>query len=112
MSNATILYNIVEAPVGSVPVTRVDPDLDAVTAEWSDPSVGAGHGSHLFEGLLYKGKTPIYDAKKMAGLPVGVQLVGRKWEDEKVVEMMKVLDSALGDRGFEAGSWKSQEKTS
>ncbi|KAH8093799.1 amidase signature enzyme [Cristinia sonorae] len=109
LSCATIVYNVVESPVGSVPVTRVDPDLDVVTEEWSDPSVGSGHGSHLMEGLLYKGKTPFYDAKKMAGLPVGVQVVGKKWEDEKVVEMMKVLDRALGKRGFEPGSWKAPQ---
>jgi Asp-tRNA(Asn)/Glu-tRNA(Gln) amidotransferase A subunit family amidase len=40
----------------------------------------------------------------MKGLPVGVQLVGNKWEDEKVIAMMRVLDDALGARGFGAGS--------
>ncbi|THH27472.1 hypothetical protein EUX98_g6717 [Antrodiella citrinella] len=110
LSCATILYNVVESPVGTVPVTRVDPDFDAVTTEWTDPSLGSGHGSHLLEGLLYNGKSPFYDAKKMAGLPVGVQVVGKKWEDEKVVEMMKVLDVALGPkRGFTPGSWKSSK---
>jgi len=108
LSCATILYNIVESPVGTVPVTRVDPELDAVTSEWTDPTQGSGHGSHLIESLLYKGKTPFYDSKKMAGLPIGVQVVGKKWEDEKVVEMMKVLDVALGPkRGFAPGSWTS-----
>ena len=109
LSCATILYNVVESPVGTVPVTRVDPELDGITSEWSDPSVGTGHGSHLLESFLYKGKTPFYDAKKMAGLPVGVQVVGKKWEDEKVIEMMKVLDHALGKRGFEPGTWQSSK---
>lgn len=108
LSCATILYNVVESPVGTVPVTRVDPELDTVTSEWTDPTQGSGHGSHLIESLLYKGKTPFYDSKKMAGLPIGVQVVGKKWEDEKVVEMMKVLDVALGSkRGFAPGSWTS-----
>ena len=26
--------------------------------------------------------------------------LGTKWEDEKVIEMMKVVDDALGERGF------------
>ncbi|TCD61777.1 hypothetical protein EIP91_007955 [Steccherinum ochraceum] len=112
LSCATILYNVVESPVGTVPVTRVDSERDAVTAEWSDPSVGSGHGSHLLEGLLYKGDRAFYNAKKMVGLPVGVQVVGKKWEDEKVVEMMKVLDAALGKRGFEPGSFKASSKAS
>ncbi|KAJ7695016.1 amidase [Mycena olivaceomarginata] len=40
------------------------------------------------------------------GMPVGIQVVGRKWEDEKVLAMMQTIDSALGkDRGFGAGSF-------
>jgi hypothetical protein len=31
------------------------------------------------------------------------QLVGRTWEDEKVLAMMGVLDDALGERGFGPG---------
>lgn len=41
--------------------------------------------------------TGIYDVEKMKGLPVGVQVVGRKWEEEKVVGMMRVVDRALGN---------------
>ena len=37
----------------------------------------------------------MYNADAMEGLPVGIQLIGRKWEDEKVIEMMKVVDGAL-----------------
>ncbi|KAF9644483.1 hypothetical protein BDM02DRAFT_3121832 [Thelephora ganbajun] len=29
-----------------------------------------------------------------------MQLVGERWEGEKVVEMMRVVDAALGERGF------------
>lgn len=53
-------------------------------------------------GLL--GKGPIYDVEKMHGLPVGVQVVGKVWEDEKVVKMMRVVDDALGERGFGRGN--------
>lgn len=46
--------------------------------------------------------------EKMAGLPVGIQIVGKKWEEEKVLGMMRVVDRALGNnnnsRGFGAGS--------
>lgn len=53
------------------------------------------HGSRMIEERLYNGDHPIYDAKAMAGLPIGVQIVGRCFEDEKVVEMMKIVDNAL-----------------
>ncbi|KAL4242371.1 Amidase signature (AS) superfamily protein [Abortiporus biennis] len=95
IANSTILYNIVDSPVGVIPVTRVNPSLDNLTPEWTNHSIGSGHGSSLFEGLLYKGEKAIYDAKKMEGLPVGIQIVGRRWEEEKVIGMMKVVEEAL-----------------
>ncbi|KAI0675519.1 amidase signature enzyme [Trametes maxima] len=125
-----LLYNVVESPVGTVPVTRVRAS-DVPTAEWTDPRVGRGHGSPFLERLLY-GKPPraaaaagsdkdrkdkersggggFYDAEKMAGLPVGVQVVGRRWEDEKVIEMMRVVDGALGARDLGPGTWTAQGK--
>ncbi|KAI0367051.1 amidase signature enzyme [Pilatotrama ljubarskyi] len=109
-----LLYNVVESPVGTVPVTRVRPSTDVPTAEWTDQRVGRGHGSPFVERLLYgKGggdRSGFYDAEKMAGLPVGVQIVGRRWEDEKVIRMMRVVDEALGPRDFGPGSWKVQGK--
>lgn len=59
----------------------------------------------MLENRLY-GKWGAYDAVKMSGLPVGIQLVGRKWQEEKVIEMMKVVDDALGkSRGFGPSAW-------
>lgn len=37
----------------------------------------------------------MYDAQKMHGLPVGVQIAGRRLEEEKVLEGMKVVESCL-----------------
>jgi len=47
----------------------------------------------------------IYDAKEMEGLPVGIQLVGGWGEEEKVIEGMKIVDQALGERGFGPGKF-------
>lgn len=105
LSAATIPFNVVDSPAGSIPVTRVNPTLDGLTPEWSDPKVGTGHGSPVVERYLYGGENAFYDAKKMAGLPIGVQIVGKRWEEEKVVEMMKVIDRALGEREFGPGCW-------
>jgi Asp-tRNA(Asn)/Glu-tRNA(Gln) amidotransferase A subunit family amidase len=38
-------------------------------------------------------------------MPVGIQVVGKKWEEEKVLGMMRIIDNALGSRGFGAGHW-------
>jgi len=131
MAVATAAWNVIECPVGVVPVTRVDPTKDAVGPDWLEQGKTAGlvlggtgnqmrTPSYLLERAVYgQGKrllqpldepVPAYDAKKMAGLPVGVQIVGRPWEDEKVIYVMEVLDEALGERGFGPGmdeEWKS-----
>ena len=63
----TLYFNVVDSPVGVIPVTRVDPALDSLTKEWwDDPK---GHGTKLFEADLYK--RGIYDPVKMKGLPLG-----------------------------------------
>lgn len=41
----------------------------------------------------------MYDAEKMHGLPVGVQVVGRRLEEEKVLEGMKLVEESLRKRG-------------
>lgn len=87
-------------------MTRVDPTLDALPSDWMpSASLSSIPSSELFEKLLY-GKKWGYDAGAMEGLPVGIQLVGKRWEDEKVIEMMKVVDAALGERGFGPDGWE------
>lgn len=72
LANATILYNVVDSPVGCIPVTHVDPAIDQLTDEWVH---GPGLGSPIIEGRLYRGKAPVYDPVKMKGLPIGVQML-------------------------------------
>ena len=84
-------------------MTRVDPDKDKITEEWIN---GPGHGSNLLENGLFIWKNSLYNPEAMKGMPVGIQIAGRKWEEEKVLAMMRVVDEALGkDRGFGPGSW-------
>jgi Asp-tRNA(Asn)/Glu-tRNA(Gln) amidotransferase A subunit family amidase len=40
-----------------------------------------------------------YDAEKMAGLPVAVQVVGRRLEEEKVLAIMERVEDALDKNG-------------
>jgi Asp-tRNA(Asn)/Glu-tRNA(Gln) amidotransferase A subunit family amidase len=98
---STLLYNIVDLPVGVVPVTRVDPARDALSDAWR---AAPGAGSKLLERELY-GPKGAYDVHAMEGLPVGVQIVGEAWGEEKVLAVMHVVDAALGPRGFGPGSW-------
>lgn len=103
MGEATSIYNILDLPTGCLPVTRVDPAKDKVDEEWVN---GPGLGSHMFESGIYRGKTPLYNPEESKGMPVGIQVVGRKWEEEKVLALMKVIDDALGhERRFGPGAW-------
>ncbi|KAM0752009.1 amidase signature enzyme [Meredithblackwellia eburnea MCA 4105] len=98
---ATIVYNVVESSAGVVPVTFVDPIKDALPTnflEIGDP------GSKLVEAQLY-GPRGAYNSEEMAGLPVGVQVIGAGWEEEKVIELMREVDTALGPRGFSPGDY-------
>jgi fatty acid amide hydrolase len=81
-STPALLYNAVQFPGGVVPVTRVRPD------ETRRPSP---------QGMVEKHAAKV-DAKS-AGLPVGVQLVARPWQDEVAMAVMATLEAALRDRG-------------
>ncbi|CCA70440.1 related to amidase (acetamidase) [Serendipita indica DSM 11827] len=105
LANGTFFYNVVDSPVGIVPVTRVDPTKDALPSDWHATSNGIG--SLILNDLVYgaPGVTGIYDVNKMKGLPVGVQVVGRHWEDERILEIMDIVDKVLPKRNFGPGSW-------
>lgn len=77
---------------GVLPVTFVDSALDGLPSDFKK-TVYANMGA------IGKGAFDNYDAEKMHGLPLGVQVVGKRFEEEKVIEGMKVIEEALGKSG-------------
>jgi hypothetical protein len=75
---------------GIVPITHVDKALDGLPA---------GLKTKKLNGVA-QGAYKLYDAEAMHGLPVGVQVVGRRLEEEKVLAAMKRLEDALGDERY------------
>lgn len=66
-------------------MTRVDKELDKLPADFNIKKLnGVAQGAYKH-----------YNAEKMHGLPVGVQVVGRRLEEEKVIAMMKRIDDGL-----------------
>lgn len=55
--------------------------------------------------LLYK---TAYDANKMEGLPVGVQVVARPYHDEKAIGIMRLVDDALPSPEKRGSAWKNR----
>jgi Asp-tRNA(Asn)/Glu-tRNA(Gln) amidotransferase A subunit family amidase len=81
----TFLWNLLDYSAGVMPVTNVDPVLDvAPQSAWRK----MGNG-------IAKAAWKMYDARAMEGLPVGVQVVGRRLEEEKVFWGMDRINGAL-----------------
>ncbi|KAK4451702.1 amidase signature domain-containing protein [Podospora aff. communis PSN243] len=83
----TFLFNLLDYTAGVLPVTHVDKDLDRLPD---------GLNIRKLNGVA-QGAYKHYDAEKMHGLPVGVQIVGRRLEEEKVLAVMQVVEDALGE---------------
>lgn len=86
----TFLWNLLDYTAGVLPVSHVDAKKDALPAPYkkalkqldSDHAIARGAWMH-------------YDAAKMAGLPTAVQVVGRRWQEEKVLGYMAAVEGAL-----------------
>jgi fatty acid amide hydrolase len=78
-SSYSILFNATQMPAGVVPVTRV--------------GSGETRRSHVGSDLLSRHASKI-DAES-AGLPVGVQVVGRAWRDGEVLAAMMAIESEV-----------------
>lgn len=76
-----------------VPAGTVDRSLDALPGHFQETEA-YGKLSDAARSMY-----SCYDAVAMDGLPLAVQIVGRRFEEEKVLEGMKVLSNALRDTG-------------
>ncbi|KAL5334868.1 amidase signature domain-containing protein [Aspergillus crustosus] len=86
----TFLWNLLDYSAGVLPVSHVDPKKDALAAPYKTvlKQLGANY-------TLARGAWKHYDATKMAGLPTAVQVVGRRWQEEKVLGYMAAVEDAL-----------------
>ncbi|KAL8718180.1 MAG: hypothetical protein Q9225_004658 [Loekoesia sp. 1 TL-2023] len=74
---------------GVLPVTHVDSALDVLPPDCNISSLnGVARGAYKY-----------YDATKMQGLPVGVQVVGQRLQEEKVLAVMERVESCLEAEG-------------
>ncbi|ORZ39528.1 amidase signature domain-containing protein [Catenaria anguillulae PL171] len=84
----TALYNVVDYPSGVVPVAVVDRKLDA----WHEAQE---ESKERVNDRVHKMIRKHYDADKMHGLPVGVQIVARRFQEETVVMGMREVERCL-----------------
>lgn len=75
---------------GVIPVTHVDKAKDGLPDDFKMKDLnGVARGAYMY-----------YDADAMHGLPVGVQIIGRRLEEEKVLALMERVEGALGEASF------------
>ncbi|KAI2463075.1 amidase [Annulohypoxylon bovei var. microspora] len=87
----TFLFNLVDYTCGIIPVTHVDKELDKLPSTFNIKKLNG----------VAQGAYKLYDAEAMHGLPVAIQVVGRRLEEEKVLAIMKRIEDALGDDKYE-----------
>ncbi|SJL11481.1 related to amidase (acetamidase) [Armillaria ostoyae] len=85
----TFLFNLLDYSAGVLPVTNVRKDLDSLPVDFQSTS--------MYQSLSAPARQAwsTYDAEKMDGLPLSVQVVGRRFEEEKVFAGMRVIEAAL-----------------
>jgi Asp-tRNA(Asn)/Glu-tRNA(Gln) amidotransferase A subunit family amidase len=85
----TLLFNLLDYTAGVLPVTFVDKTIDDLPPDFIQSEIYKSFNS------VAKTAYSVYNVEKMHGLPLGVQVVGRRLEEEKVLEGMQVIESAL-----------------
>lgn len=80
----TCVFNVLDMPSVAVPVTLVNPLLDC-------PEEGYQPKNDI-DRTVYE----MYDsADTFKGMPIGLQVVGRRWREEEALGLAKVVDAAL-----------------
>ncbi|KAI5859546.1 amidase [Durotheca rogersii] len=87
----TFLFNLLDYACGIIPVTHVDKNLDKLPSTFNIKKLNG----------VAQGAYKLYDAEAMHGLPVAIQVVGRRLEEEKVLAIMKRVEDALGDDKYD-----------
>ncbi|PWN52251.1 amidase [Violaceomyces palustris] len=77
-------WNLLDYSVGVLPVTQVDPKLDPKPETLPEPL------SEIDEKFYKK-----YDPTAIVGAPVGLQVVGRRYQEEAVLGMTSVVHEAI-----------------
>jgi len=78
---------------GVLPVTFVDKTIDDLPQDFIHSEIYNSYNS------VAKTAYSVYNVEKMHGLPLGVQVAGRRLEEEKVLEGMQVIETALQEQG-------------
>ncbi|KAF2110166.1 amidase signature domain-containing protein [Lophiotrema nucula] len=80
----TSQWNLLDYPALVAPVTRVDPAVDGVETKYVPRNEKDAYNYDL------------YTPEKYAGAPVSLQWVGRRYDDEKIIEAVDYIKEKIG----------------
>ncbi|KAH0559589.1 hypothetical protein GP486_003892 [Trichoglossum hirsutum] len=80
----TSQWNLLDYPAVVFPVSKVDAVVDVAEKEYSPMND------------IDRDNWMLYDPKRFAGLPISLQLVGRRFEDEKVIAVLEYIKKEIG----------------
>ncbi|KAF8628053.1 hypothetical protein AX17_006057 [Amanita inopinata Kibby_2008] len=89
----TFIFSLLDYTAGILPVTFVDRASDAL------PMGFFTSDQYRRMNSVARSAYTAYDAEDMHGLPLGIQIVGKRLEEEKVLEGMKIIEVALKKQG-------------
>ncbi|KAG6856911.1 hypothetical protein H0H87_012161 [Tephrocybe sp. NHM501043] len=85
---STLLFNLLDYSAVVLPITHVNFKQDELPTTFKARN------------RIEKGVYKLYDAKAMDGLPVGVQIVGKRLEEEKALWGMETIEHLLRKNGI------------
>lgn len=93
VTNRCVFIPQLDYSAGVVPTTFVDKTLDALPPDF--------HTSPAYQNLndAERNVYSLYDPDAMHGLPLSVQVTGGRLEEEKTLEGMRCVESALRESG-------------
>ncbi|KAI1937716.1 hypothetical protein LOZ66_003997 [Ophidiomyces ophidiicola] len=108
----TFLWNLLDYSAGVIPVDHVDRVQDKLMGPNVTPAKKNTYKSCLKElgadNAVSRGAWKYYDANAMHGLPTAVQIVGRRWQEERVLGYMEAVEKALEQFKDPSGGGKYQ----
>lgn len=83
----TKIFNFVDYPAVVIPAGQVSKELDSEAAQ--------SMGSYQPRNALDEWNWNLFDAESMDGMPIGVQIVSRRLQEEKALGAAKAIDDVL-----------------
>lgn len=85
----TFMWNLLNQPIGVMPVTSFDPSKDLIEGSWPRKF----RLLDIFSAeLIDRAAQHWYNPQEIANLPAGIQVIGKSNDDENVIRAMKLIE--------------------